>query len=192
MLPVAFAQVCGDNSVDAGEECDGTDDSNCPGMCDNSNCVCEKDSDYVMFDLGMAHNLLFSKVQDLLHIIKHSIFQLELKVVEIQLTNFDCDQQPVSFWMPADLNPYGKLNEIDALVELLIQGIDDGEDANAGAFGSPDTGTAASLLSDADGCITAENYREAFECKCLAYDELQSGGTDVSVTCDPCGGGPVL
>ncbi len=145
-----------------------------------------KPAPYVLFDLAVGHNMLFSKVMDLLHIIKEALFQLEIKMVEIQLTNNPCNQQPVSFWIPADLNPYGKLNEIDALIELLIKSIQDGQ-AAGGNFGGPDIGGAQSRLNEADMCIGFSQFREAFECKCLAYRENLLGLVDESdILCEPC------
>lgn len=145
-----------------------------------------KEVNYVLFDLALGHNMLFSKVMDLLHIIKEALFQLEIKMVEIQLTNNPCNQQPVSFWIPADLNPYGKLNEIDALIELLIKSIQDGQ-ALGGDFGDPDLEGAQARLTDADICIGLDRFREAFECKCLAYRENLLGLVDGSgVLCNPC------
>jgi len=32
--------MCGDNIIDPGEQCDGTADSGCPDMCDNTKCTC--------------------------------------------------------------------------------------------------------------------------------------------------------
>src|SRR3990172_6557832 len=117
VLPIVVAQqpICGNSVVESPEECDdgeALDGDGCSG-----NCLSEKEVHYVLYDLAINHNLLFSKVQDLLHIVTDLLFQLEVKTIEIQLTDFPCDQQPVSFWIPADLSPYGKLNEIDSLIE---------------------------------------------------------------------------
>ena len=175
-----------DGDLQPGEECDpGTlvypaNDSACPGMC-QQDCTCSKDTNYVLFDLAMGHNLLFSKVQDLLHVIKDMLFQLEMKTIEIQLTNFNCSQQPVSFWIPASIDPYGKLNEIFQMDRLLIYSLD----KNLGAFGNPDTTGAQDRLDDAQECMsfTPPNYREAFECMCLAYRVYLLGLSDTSVAC---------
>ena len=150
----------------------------------------DKDVNFVLFDLALGHNMLFSKVMDLLHIIKYSLFQLEMKTIEIQLTNNKCSQQPVSFWMPAENidggSPYGKLNEIDSMITLLIQSIDVGEANNPGAFGTPppETVDASDRLIEADDCISLDQFRKAFECKCLAYRENLLGINDNSVSCD--------
>ena len=187
LLPIVNAQaICGDGEGEGSEECD--DGNLIDGDGCSSLCLLEKDSSFVLWDLAIGHNLLFSKVMDLLHIIKHSLFQLELKMIEMQLTNNPCDQQPVSFWMPADVNPYGKLNEIDAMIELLIQSIRDGGVSNFGLTGE-DVDDAESLLDEADECIGESQFRQAFECKCLAYRNELLGGEDSSVSCnDPCGG----
>lgn len=192
LVPVVYAQtLCSggtpDGNLDAGEECDDGNTINGDGCSDA--CTLEKDVNYVLFDLGMMHNLLFSKVQDLLHVIKDALYQLEQKTIEIQLTNYECSQQPVSFWIPANLDPYGKLNEIDSMIVLTIQSLNRGLAINGNAFGSPapDTAAAQSLINDAEGCIAQDEYREAFECKCLAYRQELLGLTDTSVTCDPCG-----
>lgn len=179
-----FAQPapCGSGGLDSGEECDVGADQNCPGACDYSTCTCMKDSNFVLFDLAVGHNLLFSKVQDLLHIIKDMLFQLEIKTIEIQLTDFNCSSQPVSFWIPADEDPYGKLNEIDQLIRLLIYAIDKDPSAD---YGSPDTTGAAAYLADAEICIGNKKFRQAFDCKCLAYRVSLLGLTDSSVTCAP-------
>ena len=189
-VAVYVQPVCDvDGDLQPGEECDpgtGIGDANdtaCPGMC-QQDCTCAKDVNYALFDLAVGHNLLFSKVQDLLHIIKDMLFQLEMKTIEIQLTDFNCSSQPVSFWIPADEDPYGKLNEIDQLVSLLIYVID----KNPNSYGSPgpDTAGAQSRLTDAEQCIAVNRYRAAFNCKCLAYRENLLGLTDTSVTCNPC------
>jgi hypothetical protein len=179
---------CGNGNLDIGEECDPGD----PGVaCDagstcNSECSCDKEANFVLFDLALGHNMLFSKVMDLLHIIKESLFQLEIKTVEIQLTDFECDQQPVSFWIPSDISPYGKLNEINALIELLIHAIE----IDPAAFGSPDTFAARALLDDAECLMNPlqtdpPEFRNAFNCKCLAYKELL-GVSDSTVVCNDC------
>ena len=169
---VFAAPICvPNNDVQPGEECDGTDDANCPGMC-QSDCTCAKNVNYALFDLALGHNLLFSKVQDLLHVIKDLLFQLEVKTIEIQLTDFNCSSQPVSFWIPADIDPYGKLNEIDQLIRLDIQSLEKGIIINANAFQpltSTDLDDARAKLGWAEECITEERYRQAFYCKCLAY-----------------------
>ncbi|MBW2970392.1 hypothetical protein KY319_04690 [Candidatus Woesearchaeota archaeon] len=176
------APVCGNGALEAGEECDVGADANCPGACDYSTCTCMKDSNFVLFDLAVGHNLLFSKVQDLLHIIKDMLFQLEIKTIEIQLTNFNCSSQPVSFWIPANYDPYGKLNEIDQLINLLIYAME----KNPSAFGRTQTELdgAKSYLGAAETCIGTGDYRQAFDCKCLAYRNQLLGLTDGSVTCD--------
>ncbi len=191
VIPV-FGQQCGNEVVEGGEQCDPPGaDQQCPsGVCDN-NCQCEaeKEANFVLFDLAIGHNMLFSKVQDLLHIIKDLIIQLEFKTIEIQLTNFECAQQPVSFWIPAQFSPYGKLNEIDAMIQLLIDSLQRGLDAG-GNFGAPgpDLAGAQNLLNDAENCINPNNeFREAFECKCLAYRQELLGLTDNTVACTPCG-----
>ncbi len=182
------APVCdADGTVQPGEECDpGTvsipaNDSVCPGMC-QQDCTCAKDVNFALFDLAVGHNLLFSKVQDLLHIIKDMIFQLEMKTIEIQLTNFNCSSQPVSFWIPANEDPFGKLNEIDQLINLLIYVID----KNPSAYGSPDVSGARAYLTAAERCLAPDQkkYRQAFDCKCLAYRDSLLNLTDGSVSCD--------
>ena len=40
---MAVSSVCGDNVRDEGEQCDGTDDFNCPGEC-KANCRCPSDT----------------------------------------------------------------------------------------------------------------------------------------------------
>ena len=151
--------------------------------------IAQEEVDSVLFDLALGHNMLFNKVMDLSHIIQTTLFQLEMKTVEIQLTNNPCSSQPVSFWMPSDISPLGKLNEIDSMIELLIFSLDKGLLINPTAFGiiPPDTAAASSLLSDAETCISAGQFREAFECKCLAYRTELLGKTDTSVDCDPIG-----
>ncbi len=189
VIPV-FGQQCGDGIVDPPEECDppGNNDQCISGVC-NSNCQCEaeKEVNFVLFDLAIGHNMLFSKVQDLLHIIKDMIIQLEFKTIEIQLTNFECAQQPVSFWIPSQFSPYGKLNEIDAMIQLLIDSLQRGLAVGNFGFPGPDLAGAGALLGEAETCITESEFREAFECKCLAYRQELLGLTDNSVTCTPCG-----
>ncbi len=145
----------------------------------------DKDAPYVLWDLAVGHNMLFSKVMDLLHIAKDGLFQLEIKMVETTLTDFPCDQQPVSFWIPANLNPYGKLNEIDALIQLLIQALRDGGEINFGLT-SEDVDEAEAKLIFAECHIGAGSFREAFNCKCLAYREDLLDLVDNSVTCSQC------
>jgi len=203
VLAVAvFAQpspVCvPDGQRGNGEECDpGTqtmppDDSFCPGMC-QPDCTCAKNVNYALFDLALGHNLLFSKVQDLLHVIKDLLFQLEVKTIEIQLTDFNCSSQPVSFWIPAQIDPYGKLNEIDQLIRLDIQSLEKGMAGPSGenAFSpltSTDLADARQKLDWAETCISVGYYRQAFYCKCLAYRVHLLELTDTSESCnDPCG-----
>ena len=177
---------CGDGDMDQGEECDfASDPSGCStGSTCNANCICEKEVNFVLFDLTLGHNMLFSKVMDLLHIIKEALFQLEIKTIEIQLTDFECNQQPVSFWIPADISPYGKLNEIDALIRLLIKAINDGGPLN---FGSPNLAGADTKLDDAECLIGLDQFKNAFNCKCLAYREDLLGLDDESgVVCNDC------
>ncbi len=181
--------------LEPGEECDpGTGvgdavDYMCPGQC-QSDCTCSKESAFVLFDLAMGHNLLFSKVQDLLHTIKDMLFQLEMKTIEIQLTDFNCSQQPVSFWIPAEFDPYGKLNEIDGLVKLTIQSLNKSIEAG-GDFGTPgpDLASAEALLQDAETCIYYQHFRDAFYCKCLAYRVDLLGLVDDDDLCVTCGPG---
>ena len=69
-----------------------------------------------------------------------------------------------------------------------LQSIRDGGVSNFGLTGE-DVAMAESLLSEADECIEDRSYRQAFECKCLAYRNELLGGEDSSVSCeDPCGG----
>lgn len=191
IIPFVHAQaVCGNGIIEAPEECDDGNTLNGDGC--SEECLNEKESAYVLFDLAMAHNMLFSKVQDLLHIIKDLLFQLEQKTIEIQLTNYNCDQQPVSFWIPANLDPYGKLNEIDAMIDLTINGLQNGLALNPDGFGipGPDIAGAQTLLTEAEECLNPPEFefRQAFECKCLAYRTELLGLTDTTVTCnDPCG-----
>lgn len=37
---------CGDNAIDPGEQCDGTSDSGCPGLCNNAECTCPPQTTY--------------------------------------------------------------------------------------------------------------------------------------------------
>ncbi|VVB80863.1 Uncharacterised protein [uncultured archaeon] len=187
-IPVlAQPDPCGNELLNPGEECDnGGNDQACPGDCDYDTCTCRKESAFVLFDLAIGHNLLFSKVQDLLHTIKDMLFQLEMKTIEIQLTDFNCSSQPVSFWIPAEYDPYGKLNEIDGLVKLTIQSLNKSITAG-GVFGgiTAETLQNANLnLSTAEQCIVNQAYREAFECKCLAYRVTLLNLTDNSVQCN--------
>lgn len=185
---VYAAPICTvDGIVGPAEECDPgnvtapANDSACPGMC-QQDCRCSKGTNNALFDLAVGHNLLFSKVQDLLHIIKDMLFQLEMKTIEIQLTDFNCSSQPVSFWIPANEDPYGKLNEIDQLIKLLIYAIDKNEAAYD--ITPTELALANSYLTAAERCISINEYRQAFNCKCLAYRSPLLGLTDTSVQCD--------
>ena len=183
VLPFVYGQaVCGNSIVESPEECDDgniVDGDGCSAIC-----LSEKEIHYVLYDLAINHNLLFSKVQDLLHIVNDLLFQLEIKTIEIQLTDFPCNQQPVSFWIPADLSPYGKLNEIDALINLLIKAIRDGGETNFG-LSTQDLINSQSKLADAECLISSNQFRNAFNCKCLAYKDLL-GVVDASVVCSDC------
>ncbi len=161
----AGAGECGDGVCDITEN-----PINCP-----EDCIIADEASGVLFDLAMSHNMLFSKVQDLLHIVKDLLVQLEFKTIEFTLTNYACDDQPVSFWFPADKDPYGKLHEIDALVRLLIDSIRRGQTINPGAFGTLTAGDvidAENRLDFAEVALGNDDFRRAFECKCLAYKTL--------------------
>ncbi len=202
--------ICGDGSVDGDELCDDGNivdgdgcnfacliEGNAPGECGDGvcdfpenpiscpeDCIIADEAGGVLFDLAMAHNMLFSKVQDLLHIVKDFLVQLEFKTIEFTLANYACDDQPVSFWFPADSDPYGKLHEIDAMIRLLIDSMQRAIDVNGNAFGSinsADLSIAGERLDMAEVEINNENFRRALECKCLAYKGL----AEIPDTSDP-------
>jgi len=186
LIPSVLAQtpICGNNIQEEFEDCDGTDDAACPGLC-QFNCLCPPLTDSALFELAIDHNLLFSKVLNLMHIVKQSIFQLEVKTVEIQLTDYDCDTQPVSFWMPSEFSPFGKLGEIDDIVVMLISSIDA---AGPSSFGltTQNLDDAQDKLNDAESCSNQGLHRDAFNCKCLAYRNDLLGMEDDTVTCSSC------
>jgi pimeloyl-ACP methyl ester carboxylesterase len=40
LLAAPVSATCGDNTIDPGEQCDGTNDSGCPGLCNDTLCSC--------------------------------------------------------------------------------------------------------------------------------------------------------
>ncbi|MEM3154130.1 MAG: hypothetical protein QW165_01010 [Candidatus Woesearchaeota archaeon] len=179
---------CGNGDIDPPEECD--DGNNDDGDGCSANCIREKDSAFVLFDLAQVHNLFFIKVMDLLHIVKDALFQLEVKIVAIQLASNPCNEQPVIFWFPSGSgpghNPYGKLNEIDWIIKSFIHTMEGGLSANANMWNgisSSEIDAAKDMLALADAAIAEGNFREAFECKCLALKKINNI-EDTTVSCN--------
>lgn len=201
---------CGDSVVNGvNEQCDGGGSCNAEcrttgtgagecgdGLCDAANgenpitcpqdCQASPDLDVSggLFNLALAHNVLFAKVLDILHIVKDALFQLEIKIIEIQLTNEPCNQQPVSFKLTAEFSPYGKLNEIDAIIRLLIQAMRDAIDGgnNFGTIGTTEINNAEGLEVLGEQHVGLGNFARALECKCQAYKTL-IGVVDTTTGC---------
>jgi len=176
VLQTSFPPPCNNGVFEPGfEECEaGIDETACPGYCSAFDCTCSKEASFTLFDLAIGHNMLFSKVQDLLHIVKDFLVQLEFKTIEFTLANYACDDQPVSFWFPSDQDPYGKLHEIDSMIQLLIDSLQRGLDAGGdfGTIDGADLSDAQGRLDEAENQINLGNFRRALECKCLAYKGL--------------------
>lgn len=193
MVSIAVAQQppsCGDGIFNAAvEECDDFNNVNGDGC--SATCQLEDYSEgLASLKLLIGHNLLFSKVMDLLHIIKDQIFQLEFKVIEITLVENECDELPPSFALRSSQYMYGKLDEIDHLVKSLISSWKQislqSPDALTTAFG-PDASsrlsTAATLLVEAKSLKATGQNQEALICDCEAVKLLAGTLETQDVTC---------
>jgi len=136
-----------------------------------------------LFDLYMAHNMLFSKVMDLAHIASHETFSLEAKAIESSFGN-PCKLQPGLFRIPAEFSPYGKLDEIDAFVGAIIKALE--------AAGAPaaQIQAAKAFLAAAERHKMRGDFKAALECKCKAY-KVANGINENTVKCARCGDGVV-
>ncbi len=179
--------VCGNGAQEFGEQCDpggpggvpAPDDDNCVGLCE-PNCVCGKEVAFVLQDLYIGHNMLFSKVQDLAHINKHESIQDELKMIQYGLRqaylnppNGDpCAVVPNLFMLTADLHPYGKENEIDNYNQYLLFKLSDV--VFRGQVGVSDLQfiSASTLQATAEAQLSLGNFLMSGQLKCCAYNQL--------------------
>lgn len=163
---------CGDGIVQPPEECDDGNPFDGDGC--SSSCLLEKDVGMVLHDLRMAHNLLFSKVQDLAHINKHEAFQIETKLIQQELiqsfASERCEELPLLFAMQASDHPYGKLREVNALNNFWLSAI--GEDLDAFGVSQSEFDNAENLESQAETNANNENFISAAKLKCCAYNQL--------------------
>jgi len=122
---------------------------------------------FIGFDI--AENLLKEKLLFTLHIIKEQLFQTELKIIEQSLATRACDEQPVSFAVSKKHYRYGKLEEIDALLKKLIFIVE----KNPARYDlSSETVNQARDLEELADEISNSQFRNAFNCKYLAYNLL--------------------
>ncbi len=174
----AQQQICGNSIVEPSEECDDGNTVNGDGC--SANCLSEKEIHYVLYDLAINHNLLFSKVQDLLHISKDSAIQDETKVLQSGLLRAffnppngnPCQVVPVIFAMPSSLHPYGKLNEINALNGLWLFAASNPSNRAALGIGDLQFTSASGMESDAEALVQGGSYLLAAQEKCCVYAQL--------------------
>jgi len=179
LLPCVFA-VCGDGSLDLGEECDAQFDSACPGLCDQNTCTCMKDVKYVLQDLYEGHNLLFSKTMDLSHISKDASMQDELKVIQYGLrqayvnppNNLSCNVVPNLFMIPAQYHPYGKENEVDQFNHYLLFKLSDSTFRSQVNVSTLQFNESKLVQGIADDGLVAETFLLSGQAKCCAYNQL--------------------
>ena len=142
----------------------------------------EEEPAFNVFDMflgfDIAGSLLKEKILFTLHIIKEELFQVELKIVETSLAQNSCEDQPVSFAVSKSDYRYGKLEEIDALLNMLIFIADDN-----GEKYPIDTEDAQNFVDTAEQ-LEEEFPLTAFACKCLAYKDLL--GLSDSAECPFC------
>jgi len=123
---------------------------------------------FIGFDI--AENLLKNKLLFTLHIIKESIFQTELKIIETSLTQHSCTDQPLSFRISKRDYRYGKIEEIDALVVKLLLIV--GDEPFKFGLSTEDVSLAQSLVDEAENLIDQDEFFDAFHCKYWAYQSL--------------------
>jgi len=164
------------------------ENTDCSGdeVCDEG--LCEEPG-FSVFDMmlgfDIAENFLHQKLLFTLHIIKEQLFQTEFKIIETSLSQKDCAKQPLSFAMSKEDYRYGKIEEIDSLLDKLVLVIEDNQEKYPVDFIA-----AQDLLLLAESFEETDDFLIAFDCKCLAYKALV-GDTDNTVTCEEpqeCGG----
>jgi len=167
--PVSFINCCND----ATEVCSGPV-SNPPFQCLPLEPEPEPEpTGFNLFDMllgfDIAENLIKNKILFTLHIIKESIFQTELKLIETSLAQHDCQDQPLSFAISKTDYRYGKLEEIDALIRKLVLVL--GRDPEAYNLDGDNIDIAGDLEELAED-LTADDPQTAFNCKYWAYQSL--------------------
>ncbi len=179
--------VCGNGALDFPEQCDpggipfGTppNDVACPGLCE-PNCVCAKEVAFVLQDLYIGHNMLFSKVQDLAHINQHEVTQDELKMIQYGLRQAflnppngnPCQVVPNLFMLTAGFHPYGKENEIDNYNQYLLFKLSDVVFRGQVGVSNLQFNSASTLQTTAEAQLTLGNFLTSGQLKCCAYNQL--------------------
>lgn len=170
--------ICGDGIIASPEECD--DGNTLDGDGCSSICRTEAEVSQVLYDLYIGHNMLFSKAQDLAHINKHEATQDETKVIQQGLreaflnppNNNPCAVVPNLFMLTADLQPYGKENEIDAFNNLLLDELSDSTLRNQVGVPLTTFNQASIWQLFAETQLAANNFLSSAQAKCCAYNQI--------------------
>ena len=130
----------------------------------------------ILLGFDVAENLLKEKLLFTLHIVKEQLFQTEVKIIETSLSQNQCNEQPVSFAVSKKDFRYGKLEEIDAIINKLILVL--GKDPVKYGINEEKLELAAELENKGEELIS-EAPRAAFNCKFWAYQSLLGRPTNV-------------
>jgi hypothetical protein len=123
----------------------------------------------MLIRLAISGNLMKEKILLVLHVIQEQTTQNNLMQIEKILSTLRCDQLPFSFGVSNTYYTYGKLNEVDKLVNSLI--VSTSEDPEKFGITQAKLDQAESYLELSESWINV-NQRYALNCKYWAYQLL--------------------
>jgi len=170
--------VCGNNVLEPGEECDDGNNNNGDGC--SADCTIPHVEEF-LFGMNLANNLLHNKILFLGHIVKESLFQLELKSLELNVAHNKCENVIFSLRVNKENFRYGKEEEFDAMVNKLILIFEN----NPSKYPNINTAQAQSFINAATTWNALNQFNKALACKCKAYKVLNKQTDQINCEIPP-------
>jgi hypothetical protein len=143
----------------------------------------------MLIGFDTTSNILKNKLVFILRVVKDQVFQTELKLVEKTLTENPCENLPVSFMISKNDYTYGKLEEINAMLNELFRVVSGDPEAYAISQGN---------INAAEDFLATANYflefgsgtpEQAANCHwwanhaLISQEEVSPEDADTSQTC---------